>query len=170
MALTRKQKEEILKDLKEKVARQKAMVLVGITGLKVKDISALRTKLKAADGNLQVVKKTLIEKAFKENKLDFDKKNYKEELGLAFGFKDEVLPAQAVYRLGLENENFKILGGYVDGKFAEAEQIIALAQLPSKQELLAELIGSLKAPVSNFVYSLQYNLKGLVYILSTLKK
>jgi large subunit ribosomal protein L10 len=170
MALNKTQKQEILDDLKDKIAKQKAMILVGITGLKVKDVSGLRKKLKAADGNLKVIKKTLIEKAFKENKLDFDKNKYKEEMAVAFGFKDEIVPAKTVYQAGLANEKLKILGGFIDNEFNEAESIIALAKLPSREELLAKLVGSLSAPVSNFVYALNYNIKGLVHILSLIKK
>ena len=170
MALTKSQKEKIVEDLKDKIAKQKAMVLVGITGLKVKDISDLRKKLKASDGNLKVAKKTLIEKAFKENKLDFDKKDYKEELALAFGFKDEILPAKIVYGFSETNPGLKILGGFFESKFLESEKVIELAKLPTKEQLLARLVGSISAPVSNLVYALNYNIKGLVYLLSTIKK
>ncbi len=170
MAQTKLQKQKILDDLKDKIARQKAMVFIGIAGLKVKDISGLRKKLKEIGGNLKVAKKTLIEKAFKERKLDFDKNRYKEEIGLVFGFQDEILPAKAVYQSGLSNEKLKILGGFFEGEFKGKEEIVALAQLPTKEELLAKLVGSISAPVSNLVYSLQYNLKGLVYLLSSIKK
>lgn len=170
MALTKAKKQEVLEDLKEQIAKQKAMVLVGITGLKVKDISDLRRKLKSSDGNLKVIKKTLIEKAFKENKLDFDKRKYKEEMAVAFGFKDELLPAKTVYRAGLANDKLKILGGFINNEFNEAESIVALAKLPSREELLAKLVGSISAPVSNLVYALNYNIKGLVYALSLIKK
>ena len=170
MALTKTQKEKILEDLKDKIAKQKAMILIGITGLKVKDISDLRKKLKATEGNLKVAKKTLIEKAFKESNLKFDRGEYKEELALAFGFKDEITPAKTVYQFGLANEKMKILGGFLEGKFKEAQEFVDLAQLPSREELLAKLVGSISAPISKLVYSLQYNLKGLIYILTLIKK
>ena len=170
MALTKAQKEKILDDLRDKIAKQKAMILIGITGLKVKDISDLRKKLKATEGNLKVAKKTLIEKAFKESNLKFDRGEYKEELALAFGFKDEITPAKTVYQFGLANEKMKILGGFLEGKFKEAQEFVDLAQLPSREELLAKLVGSISAPISKLVYSLQYNLKGLVYLLSIIRK
>ena len=170
MALTKTQKEKILEDLKDKIAKQKATILIGITGLKVKDISDLRKKLKATEGNLKVAKKTLIEKAFKESNLEFDRGEYKEELALAFGFKDEITPAKTVYQFGLANEKMKILGGFLEGKFKEAQEFVDLAQLPSREELLAKLVGSISAPISKLVYSLQYNLKGLVYLLSIIRK
>lgn len=169
MALTKKQKEKILDDLKESIAKQKAVLFLGISGLKVKDISELRKKIKAANGNLRVAKKTLIEKAFKENDLDFDKSKYKEELALVFGFEDEISPAKTIYQAGLGNENFKILGGFIGKNFNEAESIIALAQLPAKEELLAKLVGSMSASVSGFVRVLQGNIKGLITVLAKAK-
>jgi large subunit ribosomal protein L10 len=170
MALTKEQKQKVLDDLKDKIAKQKAMVLIGITGLKVKDISDLRKKLKASDGNLKVAKKTLVERAFKESKLDFNKKDYKEEMALAFGFKDEILPAKTIYEFSETNQNLKILGGFFEGKFLETEKVVELAKLPTREQLLARLVGSVSAPISNLVYALNYNIKGLVYLLTTIKK
>jgi len=145
------------------------MDLIGITGLKVKDISDLRKKLKTEEGNLKVVKKTLIEKAFKENNLEFDKNKYKEEIALVLGFKDEILPAKTVYQFGLANEKLKILGGFLEGKFKEAEEIIALAQLPTKEGLLAKLVGSIASPISGLINVLQGNIKGLITVLARAK-
>ena len=170
MALTKQQKQKIIGDLKEMLSRQKAIILVGISGLKVKDIAQLRKKLKAIDGNLKVVKKTLIELAFKESKLEFDKDKFREEIALAFGFKDEILPAKTVYQFSRENEKLKILGGYLEGNFKEAEEIITLAQLPTREELLAKLVGSISSPISGLVNVLQGNIKGLIYALSAIKK
>lgn len=169
MALTKAQKQKIIADLKDKIAKQKAMVLVGITGLKVKDLSDLRKKLKANDSNLKVAKKTLIEKAFRESNLEFDKDKDKEEIALVFGFKDESSSAKTVYQFGLANEKLKILGGFLEGKFKEAEEIIALAQLPTKEELLAKLVGSIASPISGLINVLQGNIKGLIYILAKAK-
>ena len=163
MALTKAQKQKIIADLKDKIAKQKAMVLIGITGLKVKDISDLRKKLKTEEGNLKVVKKTLIEKAFKENNIEF------EEIALVLGFKDEILPAKTVYQFGLANEKLKILGGFLEGKFKEAEEIIALAQLPTKEGLLAKLVGSIASPISGLINVLQGNIKGLITVLAKAK-
>ena len=170
MPRTKAQKQKILDDLKDKVARQKAIFLVGITGLKVKDLSQLRKKLKSIDANIQVAKKTLVEKVLKEHKLDFDKKGMKTEVALVFAFGDELAPVKMVYQLSKENEGLKILAGYIKNQPKDAEYIITLAQLPTKEELLARLVGTMSAPVSNFVRALNYNIKGLVYLLSTIKK
>jgi len=170
MALTKVQKQKVLDVLKDKVARQKAILLVGITGLKVKDLTQLRKKLKNVDASIQVVKKTLAEKVLKEHKLDFDKKKMKTEVALVFAFGDELGAAKTVYQMSRENENLKILAGFIENQPKDAEYIITLAQIPSREELLARLVGTMSAPVSNFVRALNYNIKGLVYLLSIIKK
>ncbi|MFH1462287.1 MAG: 50S ribosomal protein L10 [bacterium] len=169
MALNKTQKKKILEDLRGKIARQKAIILVGISGLKVKDISELRKKLKGVEAGIQVVKKTLAELIFKENKLDFKKNQFKEEIALVFGFKDEILPAKAVYQFSKENENLKILGGFIENKSEEAEKFIALAKLPAREELLARLVGSIGAPLSGLVSVLEGNIKGLIRVLAKVK-
>lgn len=170
MPLTKLQKTKILDDLRDKVARQKAIVLVGITGLKVKDIAGLRKKLKSAGANIQVLKKTLAEIVFKENKMEFDKRSFKEEIALVFGFEDEVSPAREVYNFSKDNKKFKILGGFLENKFRGKDDIVVLAQIPGRDELLAKLVGSLNAPASGLARVLQGNIKGLVYALSSIKK
>jgi large subunit ribosomal protein L10 len=169
MALTKQQKQKILDDLRDKIARQKAIILVGVTGLKVKDLADLRRRLKNIDANIQIAKKTLAGIALKEKKLDFDKNKLKEETGFVFGFKDKIETAKTVYQFTKENENLKILGGYFENQPKDIEEIITFAQLPSREELLAKLVGSLSSPVSNFVYALKYNIKGLVYLLTKVK-
>lgn len=170
MAVSKAKKQELISDLRDKIARQKAIVLVGITGLKVKDASELKKKLKAVEANFKVFKKTLAEIAFKENKMDFDKKKFKEELALVFGFKDQVAPAKILHQFSKTNDKVKILGGFVENKFMGREEMLAFAQLPGREELLAKLVGSLNAPASGLVNVLKGNIKGLVYILSSIKK
>ena len=170
MPVTKEKKQKIIADLKDKVAKQKAIILVGISGLKVKDIRDLKKRLKLIQAELKVAKKTLAELVFKEYKIDFDEEKFKEEVGFIFGFKDEILPAKTAYQFALSNEKLKILGGFIENKLNSREEIITLAQLPTRDELLAKLVGSIQSPISNFVYALNYNIKGLVHILSIIKK
>ena len=169
MALTKAQKQKTLEDLKDKSARQKAMILVGITGVKVKDLTILRKELKANQGELKVAKKNLVDIALKEKKMDFDKDKFKMEMGLAFGFEDEIMPARLVYQLSRNVEGLKILGGFIENEFKDAEEIIKLAQLPSRIELLAKLAGSVASPISGLVNVLQGNIKGLLRVLAQAK-
>jgi len=170
MPLNKVQKKKIINDLKEIIDKQKIFFFVDLKGLKVKDLSNLKKRLKKVDSQLKVSKKTLLKIGLKEKGIDLDIKKLEGEIASIFGFKDEILPAKITYQFSLENKNIKILGGYFSGKVMGAEEIITLAQLPTKEELLGRLVGSILAPVSNFVYILNYNIKGLVYALSAIKK
>ncbi len=169
MALTREQKKEIIDNLEEKINRQKSMVFVDYKGLKVKDLFDLRKKLKKEDAALIIAKKTLMGLAFKAKKIEIKEEELKGQPAIIFGFQDEIKPAKVAEQFSRELKNLKILGGYFEDKFMGAEEMIALARLPSKQELLGQLIGSISAPVSNFVNVLQGNIKNLVYVLSSIK-
>lgn len=173
MPLNKEQKKLIIEDLKEKIARQKAIIFIDFKGLKVKALFSLKKRLKTTDSRLKVAKKTLTQIALKELKgetlQNFDIKNLTGQVGLVFGFKDEISPAKIIWQFSRENPNLKILGGILENKFVEAEMIIELAQLPTKEELLARLAGSISAPISNLVYILQGNIKGLIYLLTKIK-
>jgi len=170
MAKTKEQKKKTLEDLKEKIKKQKTIIFVDFAGLKVEGMSDLRKRLKRVDGQLKVAKKTLIKLALKDSGLKTEVDELKGEIGMVFGYKDEIAPAKAIYEFSKENVNLKILGGFFENEFKSAEDFISFAQLPSKQELLARLTGSISAPVSNFVRVLEGNLKGLVCALSAIKK
>ena len=169
MAITKEKKKKIVTDLKEKVVRQKAMVLVGITGLKVKDIMELRKRLKKAGGELKVVKKSLANLVLQENKMTFEKGNYKTEVALALGYEDEISPAKTIYQFSKENDKVQILGGFLSNAAKTIEEIVALAQLPSKEELFAKLVGSISSPLSGMSNVLQGNIKGLIVALGAIK-
>jgi large subunit ribosomal protein L10 len=169
MALTKAQKKKILEDLKEKIAEQKAMVFVDFTGLKVKDLTNLRKKLKAISNELRVVKKTLLRLILKDIGIEIEKKKLKGEIAIAFGFKDEISPAKIIWQFSQENPNLKILGGIIKNKFLEAEKIIELAKLPTREELLAKFTSTISAPISNLINVLKGNLRNLVYILKQVK-
>ena len=166
MALTKVQKQKILEDLKEKIAKQKVMIFVGFTGLKVKDLSRLRKKLKAVGEEIKVAKKTLMGIAFKKAKIEIETEKLPGEVALVSGYKDELTPAKIVYQFSQECPNLKILGGFFENKFVEAEKIIELAKLPTREELLARLVGSISSPISNLVSVLEANIKGLITVLA----
>ena len=169
MPLTKAQKQKILDELKEKIAKQKVMIFADFTGLKVKDLSNLRKKIKAADGEIKVAKKTLLGLAAKSAGLEFEAKKIKGEIALVFGYKDEISLAKIIYQFASANPNLKILGGFLENQFREAQDFITLAQLPTKEELLARLARGVSAPISNFINVLQGNIKGLIYLLTKIK-
>ncbi len=158
MAFTKQQKKEILEDLDKKIEKQKTIIFFDFTGLKVKDFSNLRKKIKDAGNELKVVKKTLMDLAFKKAKLQAEPKKMLGEIGLVFGYTDELGLTKMVYQFSKDNQNLKILGGFFENKFRQAEEIIALAKLPSKEELIANLFFTVKYPLSLVNNLLQKNL------------
>lgn len=169
MALNREQKQKIIEYLKDKVDKQKVMIFFDFTGLKVKDFSELRKRMKKIQSQVKVAKKTLLDLAFRKAGLKVEIKNLRGEIALALGFQDEISPVKTIYQFSQEHPNLKILGGFFEGEVVPAEKIIELAKLPSKAELLARLTKTMSLPLSNFVYSLQFNLKGLIHILAKAK-
>jgi large subunit ribosomal protein L10 len=169
MALTRTKKEEILKGLKEKIIEQKSIVFIAIEKIKAEELFNLREKLKADNCLLKVSKKTLLTKAFEGEKIEIGFKELKGQVGLIFGFKEEIAPAKIAYNFKKENQDLKILGGFFGNQFVGAEEIITLAKLPSRIELLAKFIGSISSPMSGLANVLQGNIKGLLNVLAKAK-
>lgn len=169
MALNKTQKQKILEELKEKITRQKAIVFADFSGLKIKDLSALRKKVKCSDCELKVAKKTLISLALKKEGIEINLKKMEGEIVLCFGYKDEVLPFKILYDFSKEKENLKILGGLIGEETIEKEKAIEIAQLPTKKELLAKIVGSIKTPILSLVNVLQGNLRNLVLVLKAIQ-
>lgn len=170
MALTKAQKQKIINDLKEKIDRQKAIVFADFKGLKVKDLAGLRKEMKKQECELKVAKKTLISSAFKEKKIEVDPKKLAGEIALGFGYQDELLPFKTLYKFSQEHESLKILGGLIGKDILNQEKANELGQLPSRDELLARLVGSIRAPISGMINVLQGNIKGLIVALNAMSQ
>lgn len=167
MAKTRQQKQSDLDELISKLKSSKSVVFSQYRGTTVKDIDKLRNTLRAEGVNAKVYKVTLINKALEDNQIQGNL-DYKEPVIAAFSEDDEVAPARLVKSVGKEVKTVGLLSGVVDGKFASKEQVMALADLPSKLELRAKLVGTMNAPVSGFVNVLAGNLRGLINVLNAM--
>lgn len=170
MALTKEKKESIIKDIESKIEKQKSIVFMDFAGVKVKDLSALRNSLKKAKNELRVAKKTLMGIAFKNKNIDVNAKEMAGEIGIVFGYEDEVSGAKLVNQFIKTSPNAKIVGGYIDNKFYNSVDMTKIAELPGKEQLIGSLLGTLNAPTSNFVGVLGGNLRKLVFVLSQIKK
>jgi len=170
--ITKQQKEKLIGELKEKLAKTKAAVFADYTGLTVEKMTDLRRKLRAAgDVEIKVAKKTLIDIALKEAGFEgADSKKMPGQIALVMGYGDEIAPAKTVYTFGRTDEHLKIAGGFLGANFISSEEVIGLAKLPGKQELLAKAVGSIAAPMSGMLNVLQGNIRGLVQVLSQIKK
>ncbi|MFH1461083.1 MAG: 50S ribosomal protein L10 [Patescibacteria group bacterium] len=168
--ISKDKKKQIIKELVDKLSRQKAIVFFDYTGLKVNQFQELRKKLREQGIDCQAVKKTLIDLALEKSGLKVEKvKQMPGQVALILGYQDEIVPAKVLYQFAKDNENVKIMAGLIQGDYLEKQAIIELAQLPSKQELLAKLVGGISAPLRGLNYVLQANLIKLIYILKSLE-
>lgn len=165
---TRQQKNQIVRDLAGKLKNSKSVVFSDYKGLTVKNMTTLRKELRESGIEFQVLKKTLINIALKDAGIDVDAKKLEGQVAIAVSSGDEVAAAKIIAKTAKANENLKIVGGILGIKELSAQEVKALAQLPSKEELLAKLVGTINAPVSGFVNVLAGNLRGLVNVLNAI--
>ena len=168
--LTRKQKQELIEKLSEKIKTVKSVIFADYKGLKVSELKELRRKLKESQAELKVAKKTLIDLALqKADVKDAVSKKMSGQISLVFGAKDEVSAAKILHNFSKKNEGLKILGAILDGKFLDQLQAMALAKVPSREQSFAQLVGTINVPLQNLVSVLQGNLRSLVFVLSQIK-
>ncbi|MDO8664538.1 MAG: 50S ribosomal protein L10 [Candidatus Liptonbacteria bacterium] len=167
--ITRTQKEKIIKELTDKFQKQKSVIFTDFRGIGVNKLMALRREMRKLGAEFKVAKKTFLRIALKSIGVEYDPKELEGEIGVIFGYEDQVAPAKAAAKFGKENETFKVLKGLLDGKLIEGKEVLALAKLPSREQLLGKLVWVLNSPVQGFYNVLQGNLRNLVVVLQKIK-
>jgi large subunit ribosomal protein L10 len=172
MPKTRLQKSEILRTLKEKVKKSKSLFFARYSRMTVEESEKLRSDLRKESGEFLVAKKTLINLALADAGIKgVDAKTLEGQVGIIFGYGDEVAPVKEASKFIKEKEGkLEFLAGILEGKTLAAEEVKMLATLPSKTELYAKIVGSINAPVSGFVNALAGNLRNLVYVLKAVEE
>lgn len=171
MAKTKEQKKEIVEQFTTELEKTKSLVFVNYYGLNVSEIDDFRKLLRQNKCKYIVAKKTLLRRSLDNVGLkNVDVDAMQGGLGVVFGYEDEIAPAQAVAQFIKKHKQMKIHGGVFNAEFVDANTVAALAVLPSKQELLAQVVGVIKAPMSNLVSVLKGNMRNLVYVLSNIRK
>lgn len=156
-----------MKELKELMDQNKILVMADFRGLTVKDMSDLKKEIREAGGRMQVVKKTLFNVALKEKKIDFDTRKFTGPLAFIFGTEETAIPKR-VWSFSRKNENLKVEGGMLENEIVSKSEIEVLAKLPSKEELLGKLVGTIQEPVSGFVRTLSGTVGSLVNVLKAI--
>jgi len=170
--LSREQKAKILKELTEKITKTPAVLMVDFTGLKVSDLEHLRRELKNNGIEMKVTKKTLIQKMFSNNNLNFDVFSFPGSLALIFSPDEGIVASRITYKFSSQKKEpkLKILGGFINKSFFSAERIIELAKLPSKEVLLSQLVYILNSLPRTLVGVLKNNIQKLVIALDAIAK
>jgi large subunit ribosomal protein L10 len=165
MALTKQEKDDVVKEVAEMLASSKMTVVAKYEGTTVKAIQQLRRDSRATGTKVQVVKNRLVIKALQANNTlkDVDTSELKGMLLYAFNGEDEVAPAKALADFAKANPTIEFVGAITpEGKFASADEVKALAALPGKNELIAQVVATLLSPVNDITNGLSGNLHALL--------
>ena len=174
MANIRPEKQAAVAGLKEQLSAAKGAVLTGYRGLTVAQDMKLRAKLREAGVTYHVVKNTMVRIAANEIGLEGLDPVLNGTTALAVSADDAVAPAKVIYEFIKENklENTEVLtikAGFVEGKVINVEEVKALASLPSREVLIAKVLGSMQAPISGVVNVLQGTIRNAVYVLDAIR-
>lgn len=170
MPKTKEQKKEILDSLKEKLQSSKSVVFSSDQGLDVKSVEELRNKMRENGGEYLVAKKTLLRIATEDLGENEVIDQLEGSVGVTLSYEDEVSGAQLLDKFAKDHEKLNIGGGILENKFILADMVKKLATLPSKEGLLAKLVGTLNAPMTGMVNVLSGNTRGLVNVLNAIKE
>lgn len=168
--LTKAQKETLISDLSDKLAESKTVVLCDYKGLTVAEVHQIRRALREKSAAMKVMKKTLASLAFKKAGTELDVTELEGQVAVIYGGEDEITAPKVALDFSKKGDKFKILAGTLEKKPLSAAEVINLAKLPSKPEMLAKLVGTINAPISGFVNALAGNLRNLVGVLNAIKE
>jgi large subunit ribosomal protein L10 len=148
LAVTKKRKQELVAEYRELLSKSKAVIITEYTGLTMKQIDDLRSKIREVGGEFHVVKNTLGRLAFEEAGFPVSEKLFEGSTAAGFAFDDAAALAKMMSSFTRTNDALKIKGGYLDMRPMKAAQVTALADLPSLPVMRAQLLGTIMAPAS----------------------
>jgi len=149
-----KQKEEEVKKLADNLKEAKVILLTDYRGINVADVTKLRNDLRNANSEYKVIKNNIIKRALNQNGENGLDELLEGPTAIVIGKEDYLEPSKVIYNYSKNNDFYKIKGGIIDGKVMTAEEIITLAKLPSRQELMAKLAGALLGNITKLAVAL----------------
>lgn len=168
--LNRAQKEALVEDLAGKLQRAQGVILTDFRGLNVAATTELRRRLRAQGVEYRVIKNTLIRRAAEKAGIEGLDPLLEGPTALAFGFDDPVVAAKELSRFAREYNQLQIKGGLLDGRIIGVKEVQQLADLPSREELLAKVMGGMQAPLYGLAGVLAATLRSFVYAVDALRR
>jgi len=166
MPKTRKQKEKEVQEMSDTFSHMHAAVFANFSKINIQDEQELRKEARTQDAQYVIAKKTLLKIALENAGVaDINPITFHGPVSTIVGLGDAMVPARVATAFAKKHESFSIIGGIFEKKFMDAAQITALANLPTRQELLGYVVGSIAAPLSGFVNVLAGNLRGFVQVI-----
>ncbi|MVB11294.1 50S ribosomal protein L10 [Caprobacter fermentans] len=161
-------KKQAVSQLSESLKAAHTGVIVNYKGITVEADTKLRRELREAGCQYKVVKNTLLRLALQESGISGLDGVLEGTTAIAVHSEDYVAPAKILAGYADKSDTFKIKAGFIDGKVATADEIKTLASLPSKEELVAQALRGLNAPITGLVTVLNGTIKGLVVALNAI--
>ena len=161
-------KTENVEEIKGKIERAQSVVLVDYRGLNVAQITELRGKYREAGVDYKVYKNSMMRFAFKDSGLEEFNEYLKGPSAIAFGYDDPVSAAKITSEFVKDNEKLEIKAGIVDGKVIDVAGVNNLAKLPSKEVLVAQVLGGFNSPIQGFANVLQGTIRSLATVLNAI--
>ena len=147
-------KSDKIAQIKEKVEKAQVAIVTEYQGMSVEEITKLRRSLQAEEGDYMVTKNTLAKLAIKGTNYELLADALTGPIAIAFGYGDQVAPAKALSKFIKESKKGEIKGAVLDGKWLSADEAKALANIPSKQEIYAKMLGCINSPASGIANSI----------------
>ncbi len=145
------EKQAIVAEIKERFDASEGVILADYRGLNVKQMQELRVRLREADGDIKIFKNTLTLIALRELELPDMEALFDGPTAIVFIGEDPVAPAKALVDFAKQNKALEVKGGFIDRVVVTGDAVKAIAALPSREELVAKLMGMLLNPVRGFM-------------------
>jgi large subunit ribosomal protein L10 len=162
----RPEKQLLLDDIKGKIEGSKALFLTKYQRLDANKTAHFRTLVTGLGGDFEVVRKRILMKAATSSGLTLDADMLEGHLGVVFAMEDPLPLTKAIYKFAEENEEtLEVLGGRFEGQIYTGKDMQLIASLPSKDEMRAQLLGTLEAPMSQTLAAMEALLSSVLYCL-----
>ena len=165
MAITREQKKQILADYVERMSNSEAMILADYRGLTVADLTDLRRKMRETGGVFQVVKNSLFERALQESGIPAPAEQLEGPIAIGYCLEEVPPVAKALTDFAKESGALRIRGALLGTDFLGVEGVQNLADLPPREVLLAQLLGSVQGPMSSIASTIAAPMRELMQVL-----
>ncbi len=153
--MNKEQKEKEVAVLKDKLTRAKHLIIADLSGINVVDVSVLRRKLKEGNSEIRVSKNTLLRLAVKDTDLQELQEHFEGPTSVIYGYDNPSVPARIIYESIKETEKPKFKSYFYDGAQYGFDFLKRIAQLPSRDVVIAILIGTVEGPITQFVSLLE---------------
>ena len=163
-------KNEKIEYFKKQFEQAKVAIVTDYRGLSVDEITQLRRALQKENSDFTVTKNTLCKIASKGTNFEAIESLMQGPNAIAFGFGDEVSAAKVVAKFIKENKKGEIIGGVMEGNILNADEAKKLANMPSREELYAKMLGSINSPASGIVYGVNGVMSALVRAIDAVAK